>query len=357
MNNIIVSAPCKIHLLGEHSAVYGKPAILAALDKRCAIKIVRNASSDITITSNITKYEAKLRYEAVIETAKQARDEWKKYISSNDISILKKITEDALDYAIIAIGETFLHYNQKPASGFSLCINSDIPTGAGLGSSASLAVAIVGAVSLFLGKPFNKEVINTIAYQVEMKRHGLPSGGDNATVCFGGLIWYRKETEVLKIIMQPVAAKIPDAIAKNFLVINTGTPVESTGEMVGYVRELYKTHPEIVEVFLREQERLTRELVTVLGSSNEKELMRIFREGEKNLEWIGVVSNFSKTVIREIEAKGGAAKICGGGGKEKGTGVLLAYHADPSIVEAIAKEKNFMYFRAKLGAEGVRIDA
>ncbi len=356
MNNIVVSAPSKIHLLGEHSSVYGKPALLAAIDKRCVVKIVRTVGSDITISSNIAKYQAKITQESLLQTARGAREEWKKYIATNNIATLKKITEGVLDYAVIAIGETILHYDQKPASGFRLSIDSEIPTGAGLGSSASLAVAIVGAVMGFLGKPFNKEVINNVAYQVEMKRHGLPSGGDNATVCFGGLIWYRKESEALKVIMSPVGTKIPDSVSNNFFILNTGTPVETTGEMVGYVRKLYQEHPEIVEAFLREQERLTRELVSVLGAGNEKELIRIIREGEKNLEWIGVVSNLSKEIIREIEVKGGAAKICGGGGKEKGTGVLLVYHKDPSVIHEIAKAKNVSCLQAKLGAEGVRRD-
>lgn len=357
MNNIVVSAPSKIHLLGEHSAVYGKPALLAAIDKRCVVKVVRTVGSDITISSNVARYQAKITPESLLQTASQAREEWKKYIATNNISILKKITDGSLDYAVIAIGETILHYNQKPASGFSLTITSEIPVGAGLGSSAALAAAVSGAVSLFLGKPFNRDEINNIAYQAEMRRHGLPSGGDNATVCFGGLIWYRKESEALKIIMQPIATKIPENVSKNFFIINTGTPVETTGEMVGYVRKLRQEHPEIVEAFLREQEHLTRELVSVLNTGNEKELIRIIREGEKNLEWIGVVSNFSKEIIREIESKGGAAKICGGGGKEKGTGVLLVYHKDPSVIKTIAKEKNVSFFQTQLGAEGVRKDA
>lgn len=357
MNNIIVSAPCKIHLLGEHSVVYGKPALLAALNKRCTVKIIRTVGSDITIASNIAKYQAKITQELLLQSARGAREAWKKFVTTNDISVLKKITENPLDYAVIAIGETFLYYNQKPASGFSLSIDSEIPTGAGLGSSASLAVAIVGAVSIFLGKEFNKVVINNIAYQIEMKRHGLPSGGDNATVCHGGLIWYRKETEELKIIMSPIAAQIPDTVAKNFYIINTGTPVESTGEMVSYVRKLHQDHPEIVEAFLQKAEWLTRELVSVLSTGNEKELIRIIREGEKNLELIGVVSDFSKDIIAEIELKGGAAKICGGGGKEKGTGVLLVYHKDQSVVKAIARAKNVSYFQTELGAEGVRRDA
>ena len=32
---ISVSAPGKIHLLGEHVVVHGKPAIITTIDKRC----------------------------------------------------------------------------------------------------------------------------------------------------------------------------------------------------------------------------------------------------------------------------------------------------------------------------------
>ncbi len=33
MRTISYSAPAKIHLMGEHSVVHGKPALLAAIDK------------------------------------------------------------------------------------------------------------------------------------------------------------------------------------------------------------------------------------------------------------------------------------------------------------------------------------
>ncbi len=41
---ITVSVPGKIHLLGEHAVVYGKPALLAAIDKRLYVEI-RNPKS------------------------------------------------------------------------------------------------------------------------------------------------------------------------------------------------------------------------------------------------------------------------------------------------------------------------
>ncbi|MBI2329936.1 hypothetical protein HYU94_00925, partial [Candidatus Daviesbacteria bacterium] len=86
----------------------------------------------------------------------------------------------------------------------------------------------------------------------------------------------------------------------------------------------------------------------------EKEFIRIIRDGERNLESIGVVSLFVKSIIRKIEKAGGAAKICGGGGKTKATGILLTYHPDKKVVEKIAKEVNLPYFRTSLGVEGLK---
>src|SRR3989338_10569834 len=47
--SIIVSAPGKIHLLGEHSVVYGKPALLSAIDRRLYVRI-RNQAGNKGIT-------------------------------------------------------------------------------------------------------------------------------------------------------------------------------------------------------------------------------------------------------------------------------------------------------------------
>jgi len=37
---ITIFVPAKIHLLGEHAVVYGKPALLAAINKRISVQIV-----------------------------------------------------------------------------------------------------------------------------------------------------------------------------------------------------------------------------------------------------------------------------------------------------------------------------
>ena len=37
-----VSVPGKVHLMGEHAVVYGKPALLAAIDKRLTVTIEKH---------------------------------------------------------------------------------------------------------------------------------------------------------------------------------------------------------------------------------------------------------------------------------------------------------------------------
>ena len=49
MKSIRVSAPGKLHLLGEHTVVYGKPAIITAVDRRCFITVAPREDKKIEI--------------------------------------------------------------------------------------------------------------------------------------------------------------------------------------------------------------------------------------------------------------------------------------------------------------------
>ncbi len=317
---IRASAPGKIHFLGEHAVVYGKPAMLTTVNLRCYIEVTPRTDTQIKILSQ----------------------------NPNKTKIHPS------DHILLTIKDVFSYYKEKPKTGFNLSVQSEIPIGAGLGSSAATAVATAAAISAFLNKPFDKTAINEIAFRAEQRVHGMPSGGDNSAICFGGLAWFRKETEDLKIIQQ-LSFTLSANISKNFLIINTGKPEETTGEMVAHVKALYEKNPETVERFLHSQEHLTRELVSAMKNQRENEMITIIKEGEKNLESIGVVSVFAQSIIRDIEKIGGAGKICGGGGVQKGVGVILAYHSNVEKLKIVAKKYNLPYFQAELGVEGVKI--
>jgi mevalonate kinase len=280
--------------------------------------------------------------------------QWELFVESKDAQILKDITKDPVDYLAIAVGESLLYFGTPPESGFTLTVESDIPMGAGLGSSAALAAAVATAIMTFLGKQVEMPIIHEIAVLIEQKKHGSPSGGDAAIVSSGNLIWFRKESEVLKVV-QRVPFGILDPIASRFYLINTGTPDESTGEMVQAVRDLYDQKIEFVANVFNDLEKVTRDMVIVLKNNHEDDLIEIIKQGEKNLERLDVVSDQVKAIIRAIEASGGAAKISGGGGKRKGTGHLLAYHKDKATLENILKEFQLEPISIRLGASGLTV--
>jgi len=351
---ITVSAPGKIHFLGEHVVVHGKPALIAAIDKRLRITLTPRNDKQIVVVSLNSKQSLSTSGVNVIEMTKKAQVQWKRFIETDDITLLTSMTDAPLSYAIISIGETLLFYKKRLPSGFTITIDSTIPLGSGLGSSAALSVTIVAAVTLFLGEKLDKQKIYDIALVTEQKKHGRPSGGDPAVVLHGGLVWFRKETQSLKII-EPLPFSISEKIAHRFSMIDTGKPEESTGEMIAMVKEFMDTDSSAQDVF-DDQERLTRELLDVIKSEDEKKIMEIIKQGERNLERMGVVSSLVKKLIREIEKSGGAAKISGGGGKKKGAGMLLVYHQNSKKLDNIVKFLKFPIFAVQLGVQGLTIE-
>lgn len=309
--SITYSAPGKIHLLGEHAVVYGKPALVASINLR-AYTTITPAPAKVVFKD---KFFEKIR--KIIEP------------------IVKK------------------QFQLTTVPPYLLDISTDIPIGAGLGSSAAISASYIASFLTFLKIKWDLNLINELTFKAEKVFHGNPSGADNTVVVFGGLIWFRKETEKLKTI-QKLPFLISPKISKSFVLINTGTPKESTKEMVLKTLSLYQKKPGIVEKFLQKQEQLTKELVEALEQKNTKKVLSTLKMGENNLETIEVVSKQVLPIIREVESDFGAAKICGAGGKKGPTGILLCMHSNPKILIEIANKYKLEYFKTNFGTEGLK---
>lgn len=324
---ITVSAPGKIHFLGEHMVVYGKPAILAAIDKRLYVQIKNQKSP---ASPGLGRAKIKSREEIIIHTQEK-----------ND-----------LVWETIKVFQKNISINKLPP--LEITITSQIPIGSGLGSSAALASALIGALMKTIKNIWNPHKINELTYEVEKIAHGNPSGADNTTVVFGGLVWFRREFDFLKSIwsLPMTAYKIPQ-----FMIIDSGRPAETTKEMVASVANLYAKSRKKLEEIFTDQEMQTKNLLLALKNGDQDRLAVAIKQGENNLEKIGVVGNFAKKIIREIESLGGAAKICGAGGKKSGSGILLGFHRDLSKLIPISKKYNIALTPIKLGEEGIRIES
>lgn len=231
-------------------------------------------------------------------------------------------------------------------------IESSIPIGCGMGSSAAFAVATSAARTFLKNKKLDLDEINKMAYKMEKKRHGNPSGVDNTISTYGGLLWFRKESESLKLFS---SIKVKRTLPKIYLV-DTGRPLESTKEMVAKVGRLYKKDPLNTEIVFRKIERVTRSFLKYLLGEGAINFQELIKENESLLEKLGVVSDSTVKLIKGIEKVGGAAKISGAGGWKDKSGILLLYHKNPEKLHIFAKKNNLNLFEVKLGEGGVRIE-
>lgn len=351
---ITITVPGKIHFLGEHTAVYGKPALLAALGTYCTVTITPLDKKVIQITLKNFNQTITVSVQEILKRTESAQKQWETYRENNEISVLQSIIKQDWDYPVIAIGETLNFIEKSPQQGFHVTIDSAISIGSGLGSSAAVAVSIVAGVSKFLGCNLQKEEIGKIAIRIEQKKHGNPSYGDVAAVINGGFIWFRKETPDV-VIVHPLSLSFPQIFSDKLMIVQTGIPIESTGEMVHLAAKFKKQYPKIFYSLLEDQERLTRDLFSAIKNADEDAFLQIIHNGEKNLERLGVVSMQTRKVIRKIEQSGGAAKICGAGGRKEGSGIVLAYHQDRSKLEKLIESQNLSFEKITLGVAGLKL--
>jgi len=342
---IIASAPGKIYLIGEHAVVYGEPAIIAAIGMRTYVRIENSknisytdlAWPDISHTWNVKK---------VFEITQRTIELWNAGSEKKDFSelfnFIKSKKYEGYRASVLGIAMKMLGIDK----GFSIKIDSKIPTGAGLGSSASRAVAITKAIGEFFKKKISLEKINEIAYQQEKIIHGTPSGGDNTACCFGGLIWFKKAKPKNEI--RSLKKEIPYKL-KNFVLVYTKMPEKMTGELVQMVRQLNEDYR---NKRIKEIGKLTKEILEVLKEKDFERMKTIINLTQKNLTELGVSCKEIDKVAKAVKSIGGAAKLCGAGGG----GVMLCYHEDKQKLIKTIRALGLELWESELGVEGVRIE-
>ena len=178
----------------------------------------------------------------------------------------------------------------------------DHPLAAGLGSSAATSVAVLKALSEFLGRPLEKAELNRLAYEVERAHHGSPSGIDNTVITYEQPVFFRRGEP-----FQPLEVAAPLIL----LVGDTGVP-GSTAEAIAGVRRLRDADPQrgrldrIGRLAETARDHLLAGSVTALGPLMDK--------NHRLLEQIGVSSaELERLVTAAREAGAYGAKLSGGG--------------------------------------------
>ena len=332
---IKVSAPGKCIIIGEHSVVYGKPAILAAISKRC--HVAAEKAGKITVSS--VAGDLSLSVGDAKAFAAKADVLWKECFAKKDFSPMFAAIKERPGGALKAgIGKILSELSVS--NGAKIRIESEMPIGAGLGSSASLAVALTRALSELNGVTISKERINEIAFQLERYSHGTPSGGDNSACCFGGMVWFQKEPLTIK----PLALRVG-----GFALVNVKKREKSTGELVQMVRNLEDKY---------RNQRIdalgvaTEQMLEALKKKDSKRITSLLNGAQKNLKELGVS-------CREMDALADAVMTVGGGAKLSGAGaggVMLCYHECAQKLKDAIVAAGYESMEVEIGAEGVRTE-
>ena len=275
---IYAKAPGKIILLGEHAVVYGQPAIAIPVNKVFATaRVFPNLAAD----------------------SSQVR------IKAPDIQLDADLSDLPTDHPIAAAARLAIQAAQvdKPPS-LTLQISSTIPNSAGMGSSAAITIAVIRALSDFLGHPLPPEKISSLAYEIEKIQHGTPSGIDNTVIAHQKPVFFSQDEPIQYLdVEQPTHWVIADTGEK--------TP---TRETVADVRDRYTSDPNTYERIFDQiggiahnaQEGLIKGDINLLG--------RLMNENQRLLKLLGVSSNCLERLIDAAVSAGAiGAKLSGGG--------------------------------------------
>ena len=99
----------------------------------------------------------------------------------------RPLSEDLIWDGNLALPKTILQYFGVN-TGIDIFLASEVPPGTGLGSSGSVAVSMVAALTAWLNRPLEKAEVAEIACHIEIDRMGMPVGKqDQYAAAFGGL--------------------------------------------------------------------------------------------------------------------------------------------------------------------------
>lgn len=201
--NVITSAPAKIILLGEHSVVYGKPALAVPISGLKAFAELRPSS----IGSGL-----RLLAEDVHEF-------------DFVISSLDSYSENPF----VTASKLLLNYLSAPIPDTTIVLRSDIPIASGLGSGAALTTALLRALAIATHCEVSPDTLNDFVYETEKLFHGTPSGVDNTVIVYERPVYFVRN--------QPIE---PLSVGRGFILLIADTGVSaSTKVSVADVRKLF----------------------------------------------------------------------------------------------------------------------
>ena len=338
------SAPAKAILFGEHAVVYGSPALAISLDMRMTVAAYPGERSTVN--------------------GRPMTDRHHGYI--------KKALESTCDGRPMRVST-----------------HSDIPSAAGMGSSAAITVASVAA-GLDLGAGFDRDVCASIAHRVESLEERRPASPLDTSICtFGGCIMVssrplegiaaadgeEESWEMPGLVHEPDAPTHADGQVSDeaggeepssggvdrwyirsfsvpeisFVLGHTGLKGKTRAQ-VQKVRHFTTRQKGFAKDIIQEIGELTLEGFDALRSGDKEKLGRLMDQNDRLLGILGVSSPELGTLVDAARRHSYGAKMMGAGGG----GCMMALTDEPDDVADAIRRAGGNPFIVNLTHDGVR---
>jgi|GEM_PF-33576 hydroxymethylglutaryl-CoA synthase len=333
---IKVFAPGKLILSGEHAVVYGKPALAMAVNRYVTATVSRETVPSVLFDLSDLSHHSRLSVDALHRMKDRIKQKYYRFIRG-DYSI-RDVLQKPFELAQFAMGVLAESLNLTLPHGVRIQVQSDIPIGCGMGSSAATIIGVMQAISSYMQLPVPHDKLYRLALEAENMQHGYSSGLDLRVVMHGGCLFV--DGQELK--QRPVPA-LP------MYLVNTGTPVTTTGQCVERVADHFKsgqTGDDFAAV--------TRAMDTALQEQSWEKMHEAIRHNHELLVRIGVVPLQVQNFISQIESSGGAAKICGSGAVAGDrAGAVLVVSEDKNTVTSLSARYGYNVIPISGEARGV----
>ena len=334
----VCSAPGKVYLFGEHAVVYGEPAVPAAIERRATVTAEPRDDDHVRVTAEDLSLDG-----FTVEYTGGTGDR-------PDVDVQPALVEAAMGYVDAAVRQARAAA-EAPDAGFDITVESDIPLGAGLGSSAAVVVAGIDAATRALDEPIDRRELADRAYRAEFEvQDGQASRADTFCSTMGGAV--RVEGDDCEPIDAP---NLPFVVGFDGGAGDTGSLVAGVRELKEEYRFAADTVRSIGDV-VREGERLLDDAVPGADPTREQlaELGELMDFNHGLLSALGVSARSLDAMVwaaRDAGAHG--AKLTGAGGG----GCIVALDPTDETETALSFTQGCAdAFRAELATEGVRVE-
>jgi mevalonate kinase len=293
---ITSSAPGKIILFGEHAVVYGRPALAVPVTQVQATATVRPASQPGT------------------------------WIEAPDIDLSSDLSRLAPDHPLAAVVLNVFHTLRiSPTPPLTVHITSTIPVASGLGSGAAVSVAVIRALSEFLGQPLPDKHVSALAYEVEKLHHGTPSGIDNSVITYAKPVYFIKGEPI-----ETLTVGAPFTL----VIGDTGIPAP-TKESVGDVRKLWEADKGKREKIFDAIGGIANLAKEKIVNSEWEELGPLMNANHALLQEMTVSSGELDRLVEAGRRSGALGAKMSGGGRGGNMIALVKKENAPAVAEAL----------------------